>query len=147
MENRIQDNRYEKLFLDMVENACVLHRRNKKRIRGAITLQLLSPFILMFIRWMTDSDKIVFLLVWVFCLFAICGYLIGIDYLDDRIRKTVAEITDGEMELDGLLQEPAELRAELEEMFRKRIEARAKVPDAVLQGSVEEAVNEEGGAE
>ena len=84
MSNGSHDNRYEQLYQEMVTQAAALHKRNKKRIKVSIIIMLLLPFLLAGIRWMTDSDKMVFLVIWVICMFALAAYMIGIAYLDEN---------------------------------------------------------------
>lgn len=78
-----QDNRYRNLN-NLVDN---YHEKNKKRLRTSGIVLILLPVILGLIRWLTDSDKVVFLMIWIFCMFAIAAYLISVEYLDETIRK------------------------------------------------------------
>lgn len=103
METQEQENRYEQLYSDLLSQALQLHDNNKKRIRRGALVLVLLPFILNGIRILTDSDKIVFLIVWIICMFILSAYLISIEYLDESIRKTLTELTDREAEFDDLL--------------------------------------------
>ena len=119
MDHRTQDNRYEQLYTNMREYTQQLHRRNKSRIKyGTIVLTLL-PLILGVIRWLTDSDKTFFLLIWVFCMFLLSAYLIGVEYLDHSIRKKMEELTDREDDFGDLL-EVDQKSSEIREKLRKR---------------------------
>lgn len=93
MSNGSHDDRYKQLYQKMVQQAAALHKRNSKRIKVSIILMILLPFILAAIRWMTDSNKTVFLVIWVICMFALAAYMIGIAYLDERVsdQMTVPE--------------------------------------------------------
>lgn len=102
MKTESADNRYEQLYSNMHELAQHLHERNKKRIRYGIVVLFLLPLILGLIRWLTDSDKILFLIIWVLCLFLVAIYLIGVEYLDHTIHKKMDEMTDRETEFDDL---------------------------------------------
>ena len=126
MQNRTQDNRYEQLYSDMRDYALHLHERNKKRIRCGTIALLALPLILGLIRWLTDSDKILFLMLWVLCMFIICGYLIGVEYLDHSIQKKLKDLTDREEEFDGLLGID-ESAAQITTMARERIEGLQEV--------------------
>ena len=95
-----RDVRYEELYDQLLTKAESLHEINKKRIRrGLIGLGVL-PVVLCLILWLTESDKIVFLIIWVVCMFALCAYLIGVEYLDDLIKKNVKDMLDKE-EING----------------------------------------------
>lgn len=95
-----QDRRYEMLYEELLGKAVRLHERNKKRIKAGSIILVILPFALELMRRLTDSDKVVFLLIWVFCMFALCAYLIGLEYLDDLIKKNVKDMLDKE-EING----------------------------------------------
>ena len=119
MDHRTQDNRYEQLYTNMREYTQQLHRRNKSRIKYGTIILILLPLILGTIRWLTDSDKTFFLLIWVFCMFLLSAYLIGVEYLDHSIRKKMEELTDREAGFDDLL-EVDQMSSEIREKIRKR---------------------------
>ena len=99
-----QDKRYEKLYGALQDRADRLHQNNKAMIKwGSITMIAL-PFILFFIRWMTDSNKVAFLLIWVFCLFAIAAFLIAVEYMDHIAEGALRDITGGGERFDRLIQ-------------------------------------------
>ena len=120
MENKTQDNRYEQLYTEMWEYTELLHRRNKSRIKYGTIVLILLPLILGLIRWLTDSDKALFLLIWVFCLFAVSAYLIGVEYLDHSIRKKLEEITDGDVSFEELLTVNQKAEAVKEKILRRK---------------------------
>ncbi len=78
-----QDNRYNNLssYADQV------HEKTKKRIKYSGIVLILLPVVLGLIRWMTDSDKIFFLVIWILCMFAISAYLVSIEYYDHVIHR------------------------------------------------------------
>ena len=124
MDDQKQDNRYEELYTRLLERGMDMHVSNKKRIRAGLILLLLLPVILGIILKLTESDKIVFLIIWVFCMFAICIYLISIEYIDDAVRKTLEEVTDSEADFDRLLADGEKLEAriaERRELLRERV--------------------------
>ena len=95
MDKNTHDDRYEKLYQEMVSEAAALHKRNKKRIKVSVIIMILLPFILAGIRWLTDSDKMVFLVIWVISMFALAAYMISVAYLDHRVSNTVT-VPEGE---------------------------------------------------
>ena len=119
MDYRTQDNRYEQLYINMREYTQQLHRRNKSRIKYGTIILILLPLILGTIRWLTNSDKTFFLLIWVFCMFLLSAYLIGVEYLDHSIRKKMEELTDREDDFGDLL-EVDQKSSEIREKLRKR---------------------------
>ena len=78
-----QDRHYEDLYRRLRERGETMHMNNKKRIRIGLIVLALLPAILIFIRWATDSDRVVFLIIWVLCMFAACIYLISIEFIED----------------------------------------------------------------
>ena len=119
MENKTQDNRYEQLYTEMWEYTEQLHRRNKSRIKYGTIVLILLPLILGLIRWLTDSDKTFFLLIWVFCMFLLSAYLIGVEYLDHSVQKKMEKLTDHEAGFSNLL-EVDQKRSEVREKIRER---------------------------
>ena len=111
-ESRSED-RYEQLYTDMLSFSLGLHERNRQRIRIGTVILLLLPVFLGVIRWLTGSDKAIFLLIWVLCMFAVSVYLIGVEYLDDSVQKKLKEMTDREADFGTLLPEHSELSARI----------------------------------
>ena len=79
-----QDRRYEMLYEELLGKAVRLHERNKKRIKAGSIILVILPFALELIRRLT----------------ALCAYLIGVEYLDDLIKKNVKDMLDKE-EING----------------------------------------------
>lgn len=107
-------NKYEAVYSELLEFIITLHERNKKRIKYGIIFLFTLPIVLVLIRSFTDGDKVVFLIIWVIIMFLLAIYLIGVEYLDEMIKKKLSDITDKELELDNLL-EDSKLRKKLEE--------------------------------
>lgn len=103
MDNKNEN--YGKLYNEMADYAERFHEKNKKRIRIGIVMLFVLPVALGLIRWLTDSDKIVFLLIWVISMFILSAYLISVEYMDDSIQRKLTELTDREAEFDDLLSE------------------------------------------
>ena len=155
MDNRVQNDRYQALRQELENNAQQFHHRNKQRIKAGIISLLVLPFVLCFVRWVTESDKIVFMLIWILLMFILCSYLIGVGYMDDWLQKILGEMTGEEESFDSLLADPDEVKAEMKEKLRERIEARAKGAPVgesqnaatVSQDLEGENLSEEGGCE
>ena len=140
MRNDHQDNRYEQLYEGLLQRADWLHELNKKQVKyGSIAL-LALPVVLFLVRWLTDSDKVVFLLLWVLGIVVISAYLIGVEYLDHILRKSVEDLTDREAEFDGLI--PAPPRPHLQgKIIRKvtRLQEREEMRDHLKLYGIEDA--------
>ena len=98
-----QDRHYEELYERLLERGEAMHANNKKRIRVGLVLLALLPAILIIIRLLTDSDRVVFLIIWVLSMFALCIYLISIEFIDDSLRKTLEEVTEREADFGELI--------------------------------------------
>lgn len=103
MDNNPQNNRYEQLYEGLRSRAAWLHDRNKTMIKYGSIGMLVLPVILFTVRWLTHSDKMVFLLIWIFCLFGLAAFLIGVEYVDSVMKKTMRSMTDREEEYGDLL--------------------------------------------
>lgn len=78
-----------------------LREKNKRRMRISGIVLLVLPVVLGFIRWLTDSDKTVFLIIWIMFMFLIAVYLISIEYLEHFLENKLKEIAGDEAEKGG----------------------------------------------
>lgn len=78
-----QNDRYR--VLDTI--AQDFHEKKRKRLKGSAIVLVLLPVVLGLIRWVTDSDKVVFLFIWVLCMFVISIYLVSLEYLDEVFQS------------------------------------------------------------
>ena len=151
MEDHKQDSRYELLYTQLLERGMDMHMSTKRRIRKGLILLILLPLILGIIRAVTDSDRIVFLIIWVFCMFVISIYLITVEYIDDAVQKTLADVTESETEFGGLVagteqleerisERHARVRAKILEQIETRRRSRLKPGGDGPAGADEEAL-------
>ena len=117
----MKDQRYEALYTELLDRGDQLHEANKRRIRRGLITLIVLPVVLDFIRLVTDSDKVVFLIIWIFIMFVLSAFLISIEYLDSAIEKTLVDVTDTEADFDGLLPKPELPVSDLHERIRERI--------------------------
>lgn len=95
---------YEKLYGMLAEYAEEIHKKNQRRIKIGMKCLLIIPMIFLVLLMLTDSSKIVFLILWIVSLFILAGYLIFIEYSDDRLQQKLSEIThQEEAERDALI--------------------------------------------
>lgn len=132
---------YKRLYDQLLSFVQELHSGNKKRIRGGLWCMLVLPVVLLLARRLTDSNRVAFLLIWIFCMFVLVGYLIWIAYIDDSIQKKVQEALETEKQFDDLLSlEPPrrllEAYERLDAKYGSRIE---RVDFDKLDGTAEEA--------
>lgn len=72
------DNRYDNSasFIDEVRE------KNKKRVKTSGIALIALPVVLGLIRWLTASDKTVFLIIWVIFMFLLAAYLVSVEYYE-----------------------------------------------------------------
>ena len=96
MKKRLQEYNYEDSYNWLLSFAQKVNAGNKKRMKICVVLLILLPFIIDGIRVLTDSDKIVFLLIWVVSTTLVCVYMIGLEYVNDSVQKKLDELTPRE---------------------------------------------------
>ncbi|MBR3125240.1 MAG: hypothetical protein IKF42_07535 [Mogibacterium sp.] len=120
MDRNKQDLRYEELYNRLLERGTALHESNKKRIRIGLLFLIVFTVLMILIRLITDSDRVVFMILWVVGMFAASIYLISVEYIDDSIRKTLEEVSERETDFGYLLPDTEQVR----EIVQSRIHGR-----------------------
>jgi hypothetical protein len=116
-----QDLDYEALYDRLFERGEALHRSNQKRIRVGLIFLAVFTVAMIFIRWMTDSDRVVFMVIWVVGMFAASIYLISVEYIDDSLRKTLEEVTERETSFGELIPDSDAVRGMIYERLNERL--------------------------
>ncbi len=122
MDKTRQDTRYEELYNRLLERGVALHENNKKRIRIGLIFLIVFTVLMILIRMMTDSDRVVFLILWVVGMFAASIYLISVEYIDDSIRKTLEEVSDREADFGELLPDTEQVREKVQSRIQEKQE-------------------------
>lgn len=89
---------YQQLYQDMVKQQGKFHARNRKRIRSGIRCILIIPLFFLLLMFLTGSNKVIFLTLWIVSLFLLAAYLIYVEYGDFRVQQAIAEISRNEGE-------------------------------------------------
>ncbi|MDY2790643.1 MAG: hypothetical protein SOT70_07675 [Lachnospiraceae bacterium] len=132
------EEKYEKMFHSLKQYEEEIHVANQKRIKAGIKCLIFVPLIFLFLMFVTDSEKVIFLVLWIVSLFAISIYLIYVEYTDFNLQEKIAEVSNQEKEITGLIGENAEaLGSNLVDTL-KMLEARKD--DRIEQGKAK--VNE-----
>lgn len=101
---RVRENNTDVLYGKLLMYAEQLHQGNKRRIRHGLISLFVIPFVLLIVMLLTDSSRIVFLLVWIFCMFIVAAFLIFIAYFDNQLQATLNELSRCELgEFDSLI--------------------------------------------
>ena len=122
MDRKKQDIRYEDLYNRLLDRGMALHESNKKRIRVGLVLLGLFTVLMILIRLITNSDRVVFMILWVVGMFAISVYLISVEYLDDSIRKTLEDVSDREADFGVLLPDSEQVREKVQTRLQEKHE-------------------------
>ena len=120
MDRNRQDIRYEELYNRLLERGVALHENNKKRIRIGLAFLGVFTVLMILIRLITDSDRVVFMILWVVGMFIISIYLISVEYIDDSIRKTLEEVSDRETDFGELLPDSEQVRERVHSRIHER---------------------------
>lgn len=92
------------LYGKLLTYAEQIHQDNKRRIKHGFISLIIIPVLLIIIRLLTDSSRIVFLIVWIACMFVAAAFLIFIAYVDWQLQSTLNELAkDEQQEFDGLI--------------------------------------------
>ena len=122
MDRNNQDIRYEDLYNRLLDRGMALHESNKKRIRVGLVLLGLFTVLMILIRLITNSDRVVFMILWVVGMFAISVYLISVEYIDDSIRKTLEDVSDREADFGVLLPDSEQVREKVQTRLQEKHE-------------------------
>ena len=80
------------IFNKMLDYYTQSHRKNKKRIRTGMVCMLVIPLIFLMLMFTMNSSKIVYLVFWIISLFALCTYLIAVEYMDYNLQERMKEL-------------------------------------------------------
>lgn len=95
----------DKLYAKLLIFAEELHMGNKRRIRNGFISLAVLPVLLIIIRLLTDSSRVVFLLIWILTMFVAAAFLIFVAYVDRQLQDTLNELAESEKkEFDSLLE-------------------------------------------
>lgn len=97
-----KENKYERMYENLLEYEHKIHNRNQKRIRIGLKCIWIIPLIFLALLFWTGSSKIIFLVLWIVSLFAIAIYLILVEYMDYKLQEKLHELDD-DVELSSLV--------------------------------------------
>lgn len=95
--------KYEVMYKKIVSYEQEVHEKNQKRIRIGLKCILVIPLIFLFFLFWTDSNKVVFLILWIVSLFLLAAYLIVVEYMDFYLQEQLNEWKGEDKEVDTLL--------------------------------------------
>ena len=92
------------IYDELVDFQDNLHKQNLKRIRIGLLCVIIIPMIFLSLMFITESNKVIWLILWIVSLFAISAYLIVVEYGDYNLQHRVNAITGNEAEPVPLLE-------------------------------------------
>lgn len=96
--------KYENMYERLVSYEKGIHEQNQRRIRIGLKCILVIPLIFLLLLFWTDSNKVVFLILWIVSLFGIAVYLISVEYIDYNLQEKLNEIcSEDQGTVDALL--------------------------------------------
>lgn len=96
--------KYKEIYDAIIEYEKKIHIKNEKRIKIGLRCIIIILMIFLFLLFVTESSKVIFLILWIVSLFVIASYLIAVEYMDYNLQKKIKEFTgDEDAEFDGLL--------------------------------------------
>ncbi len=69
-----------------------MHEKNKKRVQWGIRVLLFGPLIFVALMMLMDSNKNIYLLLWIISLFGLSAYLISVEYMDHQMQSHLRKL-------------------------------------------------------
>lgn len=95
--------KYEQMYEMLVTYERKIHEKNQKRISIGLKCIIIIPLIFLFLLFWTESNKVVFLILWIVSLFLLAAYLILVEYMDYNLQEKLSEINDEGTRVDSLI--------------------------------------------
>ncbi len=95
------------MFLEYQESR---HEANQKKIRVGLKVNIVLPLVFLIISFLTDSSKLIFLILWIVSLFGIAFYLIYVEFSDYKMQEKMKEfnLIQDEERVKNLIGKPVE---------------------------------------
>lgn len=91
-KKKIKENKPD-IYGELADFQDKLHAQNLKRIHIGLLCVLIIPMIFLALMFITDSNKVIWLILWIVSLFAISAYLIVVEYGDYNLQHRINSIT------------------------------------------------------
>ena len=125
------------IYDELVDFQDNLHKQNLKRIRIGLLCVLIIPMIFLSLMFITDSNKVIWLILWIVSLFAISAYLIVVEYGDYNLQHRFNAITGNEAEPVPILE------SGLNDMNARLESAKAEARDIIASAKASVAISNE----
>lgn len=99
----LDEKQFKQMYEKLMSYENMIHERNQRRIRIGLRCIYIIPLIFLILLFVTDSSKIVFLVLWIASLFGIAIYLVGVEYIDYTLQEKMNEVSGREKTIDTLI--------------------------------------------
>ena len=117
-----REDHYRRICQELLLDTETVHKANQKKIQSGIRLLFWIPLIFLALVFLTDSEKVIFLVLWIASLFGIAAYLIYIEYTDFEAQEKVRKYVNEEGEITNLIGSEVEVFEENVEDLLDKIE-------------------------
>ena len=93
---------YEEIFQKVLDYEQALHEKNRKRIKIGLKCIWIVPLFFLALLFLTGSNKVIFLILWIVSLFALSIYLIVVEYMDYNLQEKIMELKGEEGDLKAV---------------------------------------------
>ena len=120
---------YKNVYDKYVKMQTESHEKNQKKIQVGLKVNIFLPLVFLFLSFVTNASKLVFLILWIVTLFGIAAYLIYVEYMDYKQQEQLMDFTGGSEEIKpGLIGAGVEAA---EEEITQRID---RIDDIIEEG-------------
>lgn len=93
--------KYEQMYEMLIDYERKIHEKNQKRIKIGLKCILIIPLIFLILLFWTNSNKVIFLILWIVSLFCIAVYLLFVEYMDFYLQEKLNELDENEDEAEA----------------------------------------------
>ena len=112
---------YEEIFQKVLDYEQTLHEKNRKRIKIGLKCIWIVPLFFLALLFLTGSNKVIFLILWIVSLFALSIYLIVVEYTDHNLQEKIMELKGEEGTIEAVTPADFDRAAQIIRKTRERI--------------------------
>lgn len=120
-KGKIMERNYEEIFQKVLDYEQALHEKNRKRIKIGLKCIWIVPLFFLALLFLTGSNKVIFLILWIVSLFALSIYLIVVEYMDYNLQEKIMELKGEEGDLKAVTPTDFDRAAQIIRETRKLI--------------------------
>jgi hypothetical protein len=124
---------YELMYDKFMDYQRGLHEKNSEKIRIGLKVNILLPLVFLLISFITNSSKLVFLVLWIVSLFGISFYLLYVEFMDFKLQERMKEF--------GVMKEEEEQMNLIGDQVQKSIEELGNLKNSEVIQDIKELRN------